>query len=167
MIFFPFLVNYALDGFNKIKFFNHKLFISSIFFILCVESTIFFGNYLKYPLYSSDYWGWQSGPKEIMSYFLSVNGKYDELYMTGSFNGPEVFLKFYDPKNKCKNCFIGSLERLDISKKQLFALRVSEINDIDNLSVGFKFKILKTIILPNNSPELVIGYFENQSNISE
>lgn len=161
IIFFPFLINYALDSLIKVKFFNHKLFISAIYAVVCIESIIFFNNYLQYPIYSSDYWGWQSGPKEIISYFKSQTKNYDELYMTGSFNAPEIFLKFYDPESKCNNCFIGGIYQLDSNKKQLFAFRITEINDIKKIMLNKKFKIKKTIYLPNNSPEFVIGSFVN------
>lgn len=159
MIFFPFLINYALDGFNKIKIFNHKLLIGLIFLIFCVESVIFFNNYLKYPSYSSGYWGWQYGPKEIISYFKNEKNNFDEMYMTGSFNAPEVFLKFYDPENKCKNCFIGGIGQFDENKKQLFAFRFTEMNDVNKVVPNQKFKIKKIIYLPDNSPEFLIGSF--------
>jgi 4-amino-4-deoxy-L-arabinose transferase-like glycosyltransferase len=80
-----------------------------------------------YPSYAADFWGWQYGPRDIVRYFLDEKDQYDELYMTGSFNAPQIFLKFYDPERKCPNCFIGGLDRWNKEKKQLFALRVEEV----------------------------------------
>ena len=151
IIYFPFLINYALDSLSKIKFFNHKIFMTAIYVVVFFESLIFFRNYLQYPLYSSDYWGWQSGPREIMSYFMNVRNKYDDLYMTGFFNAPEVFLKFYDPENKCDNCFIGGVNQLDTNKKQLFAVRTEELKDFT-----IAIKIDKIIYYPNGEKAFYI-----------
>lgn len=158
VFFLPFLFSY---GFNLIK--NNYIKII-IFIIFLFEVLSFYNNYKNYPLYSSNYWGWQSGPKEIIAYFKTQTNNYDELYMTGYFNAPEIFLKFYDPENKCKNCFIGGVDRLNKNKKQLFAFRVTEINEIKKSILNQRFEIKKIIYLPNNNPEFVIGRFVNQSN---
>lgn len=122
-----------------------KIFLVLIFsVILGMSLNKYLNLFYEYPIYSSDYWGWQYGPGEIISYFKFFSKDYDELYMTGSFNAPEIFLKFYDPEGKCKNCFIGGVDRYDQSKKQLFAFTSEEMEDID-----WDFKIKKIIYYPN------------------
>jgi 4-amino-4-deoxy-L-arabinose transferase-like glycosyltransferase len=118
--------------------------------------TMYYSYQNKYVLYSSDYWGFQSGAKEIMKYFIQNRFKYDELYLSGDFNSPPIFLKFYDPEHRCNNCFIGGTDRLDPFKKQLFAIRVSTYNNLVNTK---SFLIQKTIYLPNKNPEFYIGEF--------
>jgi 4-amino-4-deoxy-L-arabinose transferase-like glycosyltransferase len=115
--------------------------------ILIIEIVSFLNNYYyKYPSYSSDYWGWQYGPKEIIKYFITEKDNYDELYMTGYFNEPLSLLSFYNYDNKCKNCFVGGTEMVDPNKKQLFAVRKEEIN---NLKIDY-YAVKKIIYLPNN-----------------
>ncbi len=46
--------------------------------------------------------------------------------MTGSFNAPYIFLKFYSPLN-CQKCKIGDLRNVNLRRRQLFALRPEEI----------------------------------------
>ncbi len=122
-----------------------KLLIVLVF--LTVAAASFF-NFLKldrvYPDYSADFWGWQYGPKEIVDYFRTQTKNYDGLYMTGYFNAPEIFLKFYDPNHLCKNCFIGGIDRYDAKKKQLFALRVEETKNMK-----FSYRIKKIIYYPD------------------
>jgi hypothetical protein len=111
--------------------------------------------YKKYPLYSSDFWGWQYGPKEIINYFITQSRNYDELYMTGYFNAPEIFLKFYDPKRECFNCFIGGRDKFNPKKRQLFALRVEEVEQHKKEIKNFRIK--KIIYYPNGSKAFYIG----------
>lgn len=144
----------ALFSFSQ-KMVKSKLITPVIIAILGIAVTFSFAKYLKlyfkeYPLYSSDYWGWQSGPKEIISYFGQQQNKYDDLFMTGSFNAPYVFLKFYSPDN-CQNCKIGGIDKVDKKQKQLFALRPEEIT-IDKTQIN----IIKSIHYPNNKIAYVI-----------
>lgn len=77
----------------------------------------------EYPLYSADFWGWQYGPKEIISYFKQHQSDYDELYMEGAANAPDIFLKFYDVDKTCTKCSLGiPQERFTTQKRQLFAV---------------------------------------------
>jgi Dolichyl-phosphate-mannose-protein mannosyltransferase len=85
-------------------------------------------RFLENPLYTSGYWGWQAGPREVMRYFIPRNGEYDELILSGMFNLPHIFLKFYDLEGRCPHCQIGDLSSYDPRKKQLFALRPHESN---------------------------------------
>ena len=121
-----------------------------IIFILFSTITLI-NHFQKNPKTTSDYWGWQYGPREIINYFKTQTKNYDELYMTGYFNGTEIFLKFYDPENKCKNCFIGGINQLDKNKKQLFAFRVEELIDFK-----LKGEIKKIIYYPNKEKAFYI-----------
>src|SRR3989344_1929990 len=120
-----------------------------------VEAVLLLKAYDNYRIFSADYWGWQSGPKEMVKYFLQVNKNYDEIYMTGMFNQPQIFLQFYDTKQQCFNCFIGGIDRYDSSKRQLFALTSEEYN---NLTVD-NFIIKKIIRYPDKSPAFILGEF--------
>ncbi|PIU37271.1 hypothetical protein COT02_01720 [Candidatus Roizmanbacteria bacterium CG07_land_8_20_14_0_80_34_15] len=144
----PLLISYGFEGLFSRK---YKIIIYSINIIILIQAVLFLNNYYKYPLYSSDYWGWQYGPKEIISYFKENNKKYDELYMIGDFNAPDIFKKFYDLENNCKNCFIGGKDRYDINKKQLFALTPTELEKI-----SWKYHIQKVIKYPNQRTAFII-----------
>ena len=127
---------------------NFKKYIFALLSLIVVISSLckFIYKLSEYPNYSADYWGWQYGPKEIITYFKTQSDKYDELYMTGSFNAPEIFLKFYDSNNLCSNCYIGGPDRLNTQKKQLFAVRSEELKE-----VKWPYKIKKTIDYPNKN----------------
>lgn len=134
------------------------------FFIITAIVVFFsFSSYLEkfysqYPLYSSDYWGWQYGPKEIMGYFLSQREDYDDLYLSGEFNAPYIFLKFYDPQNLCENkCQIGSIEtNYDPTQKQLFAL---SLDTWEKLPLKENFVIKKPVYYPNGKTAFLIGEY--------
>ena len=86
-----------------------------------------FASYLdryhgEYQQLSAGYWGWQSGPQEIIEYFMTVEGQYDQLIMDGEFNAPHEFFNFYAPE-MCGKCTIGNTLMYDPSKRQLFALK--------------------------------------------
>lgn len=132
--------NIAILSTKKISF----IFNLSLIIIIFLSTITLINNFQKNPNTTSDFWGWQYGPREIIAYFKTQSKNYDELYMTGSFNAPDVFLKFYDPERKCKNCFIGGIDRLNNNQKQLFALRVEEIKDLK-----INYKIKKIIHYPN------------------
>jgi hypothetical protein len=83
-------------------------------------------RFAESPLYTSGYWGWQEGPKEVMRYFIPRNNEYDDLILSGTFNAPSMFLTFYDLHHRCTHCRIGGLSLYDPRKKQLFALRPEE-----------------------------------------
>ena len=146
----PFITAYALKIINYLskKRINKVLILINTVFALALVIDIisFLKNYYNYPLYSSDYWGWQYGPKEIIKYFNSEKNNYDELYMTGYFNAPLALLSFYNYDNKCNNCFVGGTEMVDSNKKQLFAVRKEEIN---NLKIDY-YAVKKIIYYPNN-----------------
>jgi 4-amino-4-deoxy-L-arabinose transferase-like glycosyltransferase len=129
--------------------------------IFCLAA-ISFNNLLKanslYTLYSADYWGWQYGPREIISYFKSNHNQYDELYLIGKFNEPGIFYKFYDPEKICSNCFIGEFkDSYQPYYKQLFSVDAESFDKIDA-----DITIVKTIYYPNGSPAFYLFEVKNQ-----
>lgn len=159
----PFQILTAFGFYQFILLFKNKLY--QLVSTIIIFSFIFFSffqylNLLKnYPLYSSDFWGFQYGPREIMRYFLKEKDNYDEFYLTIFFNAPYIFLKFYDPENLCQNkCKVGDVlltpKIYNFSKHQLFSvipwyLKNSKFKD--------KFKIKKIIYYPNGQEAFYIG----------
>jgi len=155
----PFQVITAVGIVTILKVMKKKIFKTIFLLIIMIIISVSFFNFLmlykKYPLYSSDFLGWQYGPKEIISYFITQHKNYDELYMTSDFNAPEIFLKFYDQKKECFNCLIGGVDKFNPQKKQLFALRVEEVKKLEEIKR--KFKIKKIIYYPNRDEAFYIG----------
>lgn len=160
--FLPFLCAYGLDFLMKTLSRNNvvkNIALLLIFIIISVQSGIFLKNYNEYPLYSSDYWGWQSGPGEIVQFFINEKNKYDELYMTKIFNQAGSLMEFYDPGRVCQNCFAGGINDYDALKNQLFAFRVAEMSGLIDTNPDLLFKTIHTVFLPNGQAEYYIGYF--------
>lgn len=113
----------------------------------------------EHPLYSSDFWGWQYGPKEIITYFITQKDNYDQMYMSGEFNAGDIFLSFYDPQNTCESkCKMGDFFKephiYNPSKRQLFSLSPEYLSK-SNLAKNFLVK--KTIYYPNSTIAFQIG----------
>ena len=160
--FLPFLSAYGLDFLMKVLSRHHvvkNVTLLLIIVLIAIQSGTFLENYSKYPLYSSDYWGWQYGPKEIVQVFLNEKSNYDELYMTKLFNRAGSLLAFYDPSKECQNCFIGGVSNYDPEKNQLFAFRVGQMRSIINENPDLVFRTIHTVFLPNGQAEYYIGYF--------
>jgi 4-amino-4-deoxy-L-arabinose transferase-like glycosyltransferase len=140
----------------RLKRFMHTYIILASFIILVMLLNLAsFAKFyfIQYPLYSSDFWGWQYGPKEIIQYFVTNENKYDDLYMAGEFNAPEIFLKFYAPHD-CQKCHIGIPDQNYIpGRKQLFAVTPLYITE----HPSYRFKLKKTIYYPNQSIAFEIG----------
>lgn len=88
-----------------------------------------FASYLQryhdeYPRLSAGYWGWQSGPREIIEYFAGVEEEYDQFVLDGTFNAPAIFFAFYT-RDECgpPKCIIGGTDSYNPQMRQLFALR--------------------------------------------
>jgi 4-amino-4-deoxy-L-arabinose transferase-like glycosyltransferase len=150
----PFQILTAVGIFQLFKFIKNKTYKIITAFVLFLLIICSVNNYQKsyyqnYILYSSDYWGWQSGPKEIINYFRLHQQDYDQLCLEGKFNAPEIFIKFYDPKNLCQGkCQVCGIDRLNINKKQLFAVSTDTFNQLNQSG----FKVKKTIYYPNRQP---------------
>ena len=107
----------------------------------------------EYNLYSSDFWGWQYGARDIVQFFDTHRIEYSDLVMAPEFNAPEIFFKFYAP-NSCLKCRIGLPDNFyNPSRKQLFALSPTYLSNNQVL----KFKIKKTIYYPNKTIAFQIG----------
>lgn len=127
------------------------LFLSIAFFSL---KSYLYRYHLEYPLYSSNFWGWQYGPREIINYFKKVEDQYDELIMSGQFNAPQIFFKFYTPKG-CQKCKIGEANMYNPNKKQLFALTPKELKG------KYQYKTTHTIYYPNGKIAFKIVEIKN------
>lgn len=137
-----------------------KISLAKLIFPLVIIYSVFayLPKLFSYPLYSSDFWGWQYGPRPIMAYFLEHHSQYDQLCLEGKFNAPEIFLKFYDPKNICQNkCQVCDQTVLDDSKRQLFAVSQETYDKLIQSSSSFKTH--QTIYYPNEKTAFIIGEF--------
>lgn len=148
----PFITAYAQRVGTKmstaIPQINQKLLAIVFVALLGLEiSSVLVHFYRDYPQYSSDYWGWQYGPKEIVRYFKEHQSEYDQLLMTGYFNQPQALLDFYNFDGQCTKCMIGGITQFDPEQRQLFALRTEELSTISQ-----KYVTKAVITLPNGNP---------------
>ncbi len=139
--------------FTLIKSYKVLYYLTSLIFVLLIILSV---NKLlvklnDYPLYSSDYWGWQYGPRGIISYFKEVKNDYDELIMEPVFNAPDIFFKFYAPYD-CQKCLIGNLDSYNSGKKQLFAVTPETIKQNPEISYATK----KVLYYPNREVAFTI-----------
>lgn len=120
------------------------------FCVVLFLSLYLYGYFIAYPFYSSDYWGWQYGPKNIIKYYLSVEKNYDELYLDIKANAPSVFLPFYtsDYSLGCGKCNIGGLSNYKVKKRQLFAVVP---DDKELKKYNNKLQLKKNIFYPNGN----------------
>lgn len=130
-----------------------------LFFLILQSFSTLLYHFKINPLTTSDFWGWQYGPREIMKYFLSTKNSYDELYMSGEFNGAEIFPKFYDPGNRCENkCQVGDFWRepaiYNPQRRQLFSLSQEYLN---NSIFKNNFLIKHFLYYPNGKIAFLIG----------
>lgn len=131
------------------------LIISSCILISLFSIQAFLKEYfIRYPLYSSDFWGWQYGAKDIVHYFLQNEDKYDQLIMAPEFNAPDIFFKFYAPNGGCEKCIVG-LPNTSYSPNlnQLFAVTPGYILEHPQYQITEK----ERIIYPNGSIAFIIG----------
>lgn len=141
-----------------LKLYRGKIFsIAAIFIISAIAAS--FGSFIqkldKYPLYSADYWGWQSGPKQIVAYFLDHRSEYDQQFLSLEFNAPSIFFKFYDPQSECTNCHVGGIKEFEKDKKQLFAIRYENLDSWK--SSGFRLDIVQQLYYPNGKLSFVLA----------
>lgn len=124
------------------------------------ESKYFYQKYFHdYPLYASDYWGWQSGPEEVIAYYTTHQRGYDDLFLTGYFNAPFIFIPFFDVNHRCPKCQLGNIEAYNSERRQLFAVREEDFLHVAQVHPDLQFVEIKKIRLPNGKPELFIGRF--------
>jgi 4-amino-4-deoxy-L-arabinose transferase-like glycosyltransferase len=158
----PFTILSAIGAYTLITIWKSSWVRTVIFFflIIIIELSACFYIYeyfSRYNSYASSYWGWQFGAKETMHYLLSKQQEFDDIFLPDSFNGPDIFLKFYDPKNSCSTkCRIGRPDKFHTAnRKQLFAVAVDDERNSPELMS--KFNIEKRIFYPNGIPAFIIG----------
>lgn len=153
----PFQILTAVGIFYFLKVIKNKIIRNASSLLLITVISISFYNYaflffVEYPKYSSDFWGWQFGARDIMKYYMSNQNYYDELIFPTDFNAPDIFPKFYG-KGECYKCIVGLPETyLDPSKKQLYSLSPEYIqkNNINLIT-------LKYVFYPNGNVAFQIG----------
>ena len=157
----PFTILTALGLYEFITHWTSTMLRNIVIFSISIiiEASVCFYMYeyfFRYNTYASSYWGWQFGARETMQYFISKQQEYDDIFLPDSFNGPDIFLKFYDPKNTCTACHVGRPDTFYMpSRKQLFALAVDD--DRNTPELMDKFTIKKRILYPNGAPAFLIG----------
>lgn len=137
-----------------VKKFIHIYIPAFLIFSIISLSLIFFIQFYftRYSSYSSDFWGWQYGARDIVKYFVANEQSYDQLIMAPELNAPEIFFKFYAPGD-CRKCLIGLPDNFYNSKlKQLFAVTPDYL-----LNKKTNFKTLRTIYYPNRNIAFQIG----------
>jgi len=148
-----FIINYFKQHYSK------KYFLLFIITIIIISFKNYFLLSKKYPLYSSDFWGWQYGPRQTINYFIKNQPFNDLMCLEGKFNSPEIFIRFYDPENQCLNkCRICDFKSKDINKNQLFSI---SHESFENMKEKTNFLIQETINYPNGDPAFYIGKFTN------
>ncbi len=113
------------------------------------------GPAADYPLVAADYWGWQYGPRPISDYFASHSDQFDELLMTGDFNGAYVYPQFYfHDSSLAGRVHIGGIENIDFTRRQLIAMRVEEWDRYRGSQFpGKSYMVLvETLYYPNGDP---------------
>ncbi|OGM19058.1 hypothetical protein A2955_01285 [Candidatus Woesebacteria bacterium RIFCSPLOWO2_01_FULL_37_19] len=142
-----------------------RLISASLLLLIVFISILSLSNYaykyfFEYPMYSSNFWGWQFGPRDIMGYFLTKRDIYTEMYLETKFNSGQIFLKFYDPENVCQNrCMMGDWNMYSPSKKQLFAISYESMQDIPP---NLYFDLQKIIFYPDSTPAFMIGELKDR-----
>ena len=150
----PFQILSSVGVFQLLKLKKNKTYQIVTAFVLSLLIIFSINNFKKlyyqeYNLYSSDYWGWQSGPREIMNYFKLHHQDYDRLCLEEKFNAPGIFIKFYDPNNLCQDkCQICQISSLNYNQKQLFAVSGKTFEQLDKSTLNIK----KIINYPNQQP---------------
>jgi hypothetical protein len=113
------------------------------------------GAFANYPNVSADYWGWQYGARPVTDYFKAHSADYDEFVMSGDFNAAYILEEFYMHDSPIASItYTGGLEFLDLDRRQLFAVRVSEWENSKGSQYPARayLRIVQTIDYPNGSP---------------
>ena len=111
-----------------------------------------FATYAAYPLTSSGYWGWQSGPRDMIGYYRDHEQSYDAFHMEGVFNQGEVFLDFYiDDPGVRQKAFIGGVEAIDPGQRQLFGFSRETWENPTHQQLFSTFTILETVRYPDGT----------------
>jgi 4-amino-4-deoxy-L-arabinose transferase-like glycosyltransferase len=124
----------------------------AIFVNLAVFARFYFVQYPTEPR-TSQFYGWQYGARDIVRYFVSVEGQYDDLMMAPAFNGPQVFIPFYAPGD-CAKCSVGRPDdRFNPARRQLFAATPEYLA----LHREFAMALERIIYYPNGGIAFFVG----------
>ncbi len=139
---------------NLNRHFWFKIFLSTLFVALIISHifSFWYFYFYIYPQKSSDFWGWQYGPKEILKIFKENEGRYQQFMMSREFNSPEIFIGFYYPE--CKNCVFSPdlSNNFSLHPKTMFAFRPHELTLVKG-----NYKILNYLYYPNGEIAFLIG----------
>lgn len=138
---------------------SRYLVILALLLAIAFETQSYFNRYnTLYPKISSGFYGWQSGAKGIMEFYKKHVSEYDDLYFPPEFNGPEVFLSFYDTEGMCKGrCKIGSVGNYNPTKRQLFSLTPQQLRLWATRNPSLHFTVLHSLVGPDGSVLFHIG----------
>ncbi len=157
----PFVLGYGLIGIRRLvrglPISRPSLAYAAVMLLAVLISTSGFwqGAFANYPNVSADYWGWQYGPEPITDYFKAHADEYDEFFMSGDFNAAYILEEFYMHGSPIAPVTrTGGLEQLDLTKRQLFAVRISEWTGAKGSQYPSRsyLKLVDTIDYPDGSP---------------
>lgn len=117
------------------------------------------GPYQRYPLVSADYWGWQYGPRPMISYFLAHHDDYDQFVMDGDFNEAWVFLDLYIRDSEIRQkAVIGDVSLVDPTKRQLFGMRAERWQTLVNATPLLEtvLRVREVIRYPNGQDAMYL-----------
>lgn len=161
VIVLPFLVGSAFKGvatfLRSVQLTRIVAVVGASVLLLAMGWGIWFhrGAHAEYPLISADYWGWQYGPRPISEFFAEHTDEYDELLLTGDFNGAYVYPMFFFHGTELEGrARIGGIENIDFSRRQLIALRTEEWERYRGSQFPGKsyLQLVDVIYYPNGDP---------------
>ncbi|GIW63559.1 MAG: hypothetical protein KatS3mg091_361 [Patescibacteria group bacterium] len=130
--------------------------------VFCFYSVFLFKKLRDYPLYSSDFWGFQYGFQQGLEILKQNEDKYDALYITHFFNNPLILFSFFNESIKCSKCKIASNPvAVNLDKKELFVIRPVDLSAVISNN-NLNYKIIDSILLPNRQVELVVVEFSQK-----
>lgn len=137
--------------------------------VFIVGGIISFGVYwqlfLKYPLYSSGYWGWQSGPKEMINYYLENKSGYNSFYMDSMFNAPDIFLNFYVIDNSLRSTIqVKEPFNFMLKPRQLWGIRRDIFERTKNQGI---WEVKKIVYYPSGEPAFYLTEPQRQVFVEE
>ncbi len=158
----PFVAGYGLIGVrrlaNKLSLGISRpalLYGGAMLAVSCVAMFGFWrGPFENYPNVAADYWGWQYGARPIADKFEAHAGEYDQYLFSPDFNAAYVLEDFMLRGSDIADVsMIGGLDRIDLTKRQLFAVRASTLDE----SKGSQYpataylKVIDTIAYPDGT----------------
>lgn len=133
-----------------------KVLLLSIISIIITFSVLNFHLLLlNYPKYSSDYWGWQAGPRQIIQDFEKNQGQYQTLVMEGVYNGPDALIKFYTANKPSiqSHVILRDFDPSVLKTNELFAVSANTFSNSEQKEL---VKIVKTLYYPSGEPSFYL-----------